>query len=158
MRVCDLMQKLRLAFEPKAAEHGLAFSIAPDPQAPYEAILNGGAAGLCILVYAGQGRLDDTPSGRIPVGSRFELFVAAPTALSADKSGGGALFRPAGGRKPLYAVCEDFEVMLSGLVIPENDGLVEPRAFYEGTDPAVLPNGAVLAAYKVAFRVRRAMA
>jgi hypothetical protein len=137
--VCVLMRALRGVFEPKAAEHGLSFSIAPDPQTPYRMILDGGAAGLCVLVYAGQSRIDETPYGRVPVGSRFDLFIAAPAQLSADRAGGGALFRPAGSRKPLVEIVEDFEVMVSGLEIPENDGLAEERAYYEGTDPAVMP-------------------
>lgn len=158
MRICALMDILRKKFEPMAAGHGMAFSIAPDPQAPYNAILNGGAAGLCVLCYAGQARLDDTPHGRVPVGSRFEIFLAAPSQLSADVSGGGALFRAAGASAPLYAVCEEFETAITAFVIPGNDGLAEQRPTYESTDPAVMPSGYVLNAYKIAFRIRRAIA
>jgi hypothetical protein len=160
MTICDLMRILREHYEPMAAGNGMSFSIAPDPQAPYTAILNGGAAGMCILVYAGQARLDDTPRGRVPVGSRFEIFVSAPTQLSADKAGGGALFRPSGNaasRRPLYEICEDFETDITAFEIPDNDGTVERCPFYEGTDPAVMPGGHVLNAYRIAFRIRRAM-
>lgn len=157
MRICEIMQKLRLHFEPKAREHGMTFAVAPDPQAPYTAILAGGG-GQCILVYAGQARIDDTPGTSPPVGSRFEIFVSASTALSADKAGGGQIFRQDGGtKKPLYEICEDFELDITGFEIPDNDGSVEPRTFYQSTDPAVMPDGYVLSAYKIAFQIRRAM-
>ncbi len=160
MNVCEIMRRLRAHFEPMARGAGLAFSVAPDPQAPYTAILNGGAAGLCILVYSGQARIDGTPCGRVPVGSRFELFISAPTQLSADKAGGGALFRPGGNaaaRRPLYEICETFEYEVTRWEIPDNDGTVERSPYYESTEPAVLPDGYVLNAYKLAFRIRRAM-
>jgi len=157
MKICDLMQILRLHFEPMAAAHGLSFSIAPDPQAPYTAILNGGAGGMCILCYAGQGRLDDTPRGRVPVNSRFEIFLSAAVRLSPDKTGGGALFRPDSANAPLYRIVEEFETDITGFEIPDNDGTVERCTYYDGTDPAVMPTGYVLNAYKIAFRIRRAM-
>ena len=157
MRVCEIMQKLRLHFEPMAKEHAMAFSIAADPGAPYKAILDGGSGGLCILCYAGQARIDDTPSGRVPVGSRFEVFLSASTQLSADKSGGGGIFRPDGTRKPLYEICEDFETDIVQFTIPDNDGTVERKPFYQSTDPAVMPDGYVLNAYKIVFQIRRAM-
>lgn len=157
MRVCDLMLRLRAQYEPMAKKHGLDFSIAPDPQGPYNAILNGGAGGKCVLVYAGQQRLDERPAGRVPVGSRFELFLSATTQLSADKAGGGGVFRQDGARKPLYEICEAFEKDLTDWAIPDNDGSVEARPYYEGTEPAVMPDGYVLNAYKISFRIRRAM-
>ena len=156
MTVCDLMQALRLGLEPTAREHGLSFSIAADPQQPYSMIL-AGAGGLAILVYAGQARSDDTPARRIPVNSRFDLFLAAQTGLSADKTG-AALFKASGSaRKPLYAIAEEFERLLAGFEIPNNDGTVEQRTYYMSTDPAVMPDGFVLSCYKVSFQVRRAL-
>jgi hypothetical protein len=151
------MLQLRKLFEPMARTHGLSFSIAPDPQAPYTAILNGGAGGMVVLVYAGQARFEPDPVPRVPVGSRFELFVSASAALSADKAGGGGLFREDSARKPLYAICEEFETAITGFELPDNDGTVEKRAYYDGTDPAVMPDGFVLNAYKIAFRFRRAL-
>jgi len=143
MRVCGLIRILRQRLEPKAREHGLAFSVAPDPQAPYTAILNGGGGGMMILAYDGQGRIDDVPRGRVPVKSRFALFVSAPTQLSADKSGGGSQFRPDGARKPLYEICEDIENDIKDFELPENDGSFERTPYYDGTDPAVLPDGRI---------------
>lgn len=157
MRICEIMQMLRLHLEPLAREHALAFSIASDPGAPYKAILEGGSGGMCILCYAGQSRIDETPGTRPPVSSRFELFVSASTALSADKAGGGGVFRPAGAVKPLYEICEQFEADLVVFEIPANDGTVEKRPFYQSTDPAVMPDGYVLSAYKISFQIRRAM-
>jgi hypothetical protein len=158
MKVCELIRLMRLALEPLAQQHGLAFSIAPDPQAPYTAITNAGAAGLCILCYSGQGRIDDTPRGRIPVGSRFELFICKSVQLSPDKSGGGALFRPDGAQAPLYAICEEFEDFVKDWVIPVGDDrTVEQTPYYDATDPVVMPDGYVLNAYKIAYRIRRAM-
>ena len=156
MRICDIVQQLRAHFEPMAVEHGMAFSVAPDPQAPFTSILNGGAGGQCILCYAGQARIGDTPRGRIPVGSRFELFLSASVKLSADKAG-GALFRPDNARLPLYAICEAFETDIAVYEIQDNDGTVERTPYYESTDPAVMPDGFTLSAYKIAFQIRRAM-
>ncbi|HPS07298.1 MAG TPA: hypothetical protein PLG22_07185 [Kiritimatiellia bacterium] len=159
MRVCDLMDILRKRYEPFAREHGMGFQTAPDPQRPYTLILAGGG-GLCVLCYEGQARLDDTPNGRVPVGSRFALFVSASTALDADKAGGGGLFRQnaSAAKKPLYEICEDFECDIKEFTIPDNDGFAEPKPYYTGTEPAVMPDGFVLNAYKIAFQIRRAMA
>lgn len=158
MRVCALMEILRKQYEPFAREHGMSFQIAADPQAPYNVILAGGG-GMCILCYEGQSRLDDWPSGSLPVGSKFALFVSASTALSADKAGGGQIFRPdaSAAKKPLYAICEDFEYDIKEFTIPDNDGSCEAKPYYMGTDPAVMPEGFVLNAYKIAFQIRRAM-
>lgn len=157
MRICDLIKHLRLHLEPTAKEHGMAFSIAADPGAPYQAIFSGGTGGLMILCYAGQSRISDTPGTRVPVASRFELFVSKGTQLSADKAGGGGIFRPDGAAKPLYEICEDLELDLTAYEIPENDGSVEPRTYYQSTDPAAMPDGYMLNAYKISFQVRRVM-
>ena len=157
MTVCAIMTELRLLLEPMARTHGLSFSVAADPQAPYTAILKGGAGGQCVLCYAGQGRIEDAPALRVPVASRFELFVSSAAALSADKAAGGGLFRGDSARQPLYAICEEFEAAVTAFELPNNDGTVERRAYYDGTDPAVMPDGFVLNAYKIAFRFRRAL-
>jgi hypothetical protein len=157
MRVCQIIAILRDRYQPLAKQAGLSFSVAPDPKAPYDAILASGSAGMMILVYEGQSRIDDTPRGRIPVGSRFAIFVSASTKLSGDRESGGSLFSAVGGDKPLYEICEDIEDDIRAFEIPQNDGTVEKVPYYESTDPAVMPDGYVLSAYKIAFRIRRAM-
>lgn len=157
MKVCDLVFSLREMFEPVAKEHGLEFSIAQNPLEPYTRILNAGSRGLMILCYQGGGRLDDRPHGRLPVESRFELYVSQPTGLSADRAGGVQFRDRSGSRAPLYSVVEEVEALIASAPIPEIDAIVEDHARYDRTDPAMMPDGNILSAYRVSFSVRRAL-